>query len=102
MLADSFARLAQSKAETKDFAAAYAFVKKGLEIDSKNALLDSLKNEYQSEANIIELTKLFKTAFAGNKPAALFARPAATFSSVVRSALMRSANVFADALLNSA
>jgi len=62
MLADSFARLAQSKAETKDYAAAYAFVKKGLEIDSKNALLDSLKNEYQAEANIVELSELFKTA----------------------------------------
>ena len=62
MLADSYARLAQSKAETKDYTAAYAFVTKGLEIDPNNALLGTLKNEYQSEANIIELTELFKTA----------------------------------------
>jgi len=62
MLADAYARLAQSKAETKDYATAYAFVSKGLEIDSTNALLGSLRNEYQSEANIIELTKLFKSA----------------------------------------
>ncbi|MCG8378000.1 MAG: bifunctional serine/threonine-protein kinase/formylglycine-generating enzyme family protein, partial [Proteobacteria bacterium] len=62
MLGNSFARLAQSKAETKDFTAAYSFVSKGLEIDPKNALLGSLKNEYQAEANIIELSELFKTA----------------------------------------
>lgn len=62
MLANSYGRLAQSQAATKDYASAYAFVTKGLEIDSTNALLGSLKNEYQSEANIIELTKLFKTA----------------------------------------
>jgi serine/threonine protein kinase len=64
MLADSYARLAQSKAETKDYATAYSAVIKGLEIDPKNALLGSLKNEYQSEANIIELSELFKTAFS--------------------------------------
>ena len=63
MLADSYARLAQSKAATNDFATAYSFVTKGLEIDKNNALLGSLKNEYQSEANIIELSELFKTAF---------------------------------------
>jgi len=62
MLADSHARLAQKSAETKDYATAYAFVTKGLEIDSTNALLGTLKNEYQSEANIIELSSLFKTA----------------------------------------
>ncbi len=61
MLADSYARLAQSKADTKDFATAFSFVSKGLEIDPNNALLGSLKNAYQSEANIIELTELFKT-----------------------------------------
>lgn len=62
LLADSHARLAQKSAETKDYATAYAFVTKGLEIDSTNALLGTLKNEYQSEANIIELSSLFKTA----------------------------------------
>jgi serine/threonine protein kinase len=62
MLADSHARLAQKSAETKDYATAFAFVTKGLEIDSTNALLGTLKNEYQSEANITELTTLFKTA----------------------------------------
>jgi len=62
LLADSYGRLAQSKAETKDYATAYSFVAKGLEIDANNALLASLKNEYLSEANIIELSELFKTA----------------------------------------
>lgn len=62
MLGDSFARLASSKAETKDFTAAFSFVSKGLEIDPKNAELGALKDEYQAEANIIELTELFKTA----------------------------------------
>jgi serine/threonine protein kinase len=62
MLADSYARLAQKSAETKDYATAYAFVNKGLELDPTNSVLASLKNEYQSEANIIELTSLFKTA----------------------------------------
>jgi serine/threonine protein kinase len=62
MLADSYGRLAQSQAEANDYATAYSFVAKGLEIDPTNALLGSLKNEYQAEANIIELTELFKTA----------------------------------------
>ncbi len=62
MLANSFARLAQSKAETKDYASAFSFVQKGLEIDPQNALLGSLKDEYQSEANILELTRLFKSS----------------------------------------
>jgi len=62
MLADSFARLAQSKADTKDYATAFSFVTKGLEIDPNNVDLGTLKNEYQSEANIIELSELFKTA----------------------------------------
>ena len=62
MLADSFARLAQSKADTKDYATAFSFVTKGLEIDPSNVDLGTLKNEYQSEANIIELSELFKTA----------------------------------------
>lgn len=63
MLADSYARLAQRKAETNDYATAYSFITKGLEIDKNNALLDSLKGEYQSEANIAELSELFKTEF---------------------------------------
>ncbi len=64
MLGDSYARLAQSKAATNDYATAYAFVTKGLEVDKNNALLGSLKNEYQAEANIIELSKVFKTDFS--------------------------------------
>jgi len=62
MLADSHARLAQKSAAAKEYSTAYAFVTKGLEIDPTNALLGTLKNEYQAEANIIELTDLFKTA----------------------------------------
>lgn len=64
MLGNSYARLAQSKAETNDYATAYAFINKGLEVDKNNALLGSLKNEYQAEANIIELSQLFKTEFS--------------------------------------
>lgn len=60
MLADAYARLAQSKAETKDFATAFAFVQKGLEIDPNNGTLAELKNSYQAEANIAELTESFK------------------------------------------
>lgn len=62
LLADSHARLAQKSAETKDYTTAYAFVTKGLELDPTNSLLSTLKNEYQAEANIIELTDLFKSA----------------------------------------
>ncbi len=62
MLADSHARLAQKSAAAKEYSTAYAFVNKGLEIDPTNILLGTLKNEYQAEANIIELTELFKTA----------------------------------------
>ncbi len=64
MLAASYARLAQSKANTKDYSSAYSFVSRGLEIEPNNDLLNSLKNEYQAEANIIELNALFKTAFS--------------------------------------
>ncbi len=62
MLAESYGRLAQKSAATKDFATAFAFVSKGLEYDPTNLTLGNLKNEYQAEANIIELTDLFKTA----------------------------------------
>ena len=61
MLANAYARLGRNMAETKDYSNAYAFVAKGLEIDPNNIDLNDLKNEYQSEANIIELTDLFKT-----------------------------------------
>ncbi len=60
MLADAYARLAQSKAETKDFATAFAFVQKGLEVDPNNGTLADLKNSYQAEANISELTQSFQ------------------------------------------
>jgi serine/threonine protein kinase len=62
MLAEAYARLAKSKAETKDYSTAYSFVQKGLEIDPGNIDLDNLLTEYQAEANIIELTELFKTS----------------------------------------
>ncbi len=62
MLANSYARLAQKTADTKDYAAAYALVTKGLEVKRNDDLLEKLKTEYQSEANIIELMALFKTA----------------------------------------
>ena len=64
MLANAYARLAQSKAESKDFESAYAFVSKGLEVDPNNIELNDLNTIYQSEANIIELTELFKTAIS--------------------------------------
>lgn len=62
MLADAYARLAKSKAETKDYATALDFVTGGLNIDPGNIELIDLKTEYQAEANIIELSALFKTA----------------------------------------
>jgi len=62
MLADAYARLAKSKAETKDYATAFDFVSGGLKIDPGNIELNDLKTEYQAEANIIELTALFKTS----------------------------------------
>jgi serine/threonine protein kinase len=62
LLGVSLSRLAKRKAETKDFSDAYSFVIKGLEIDPSNVVLSALKNEYQAEANIIELSELFKTA----------------------------------------
>lgn len=64
MLSNAYARLGQSKAQTKDFASAVAFVTKGLEIDPNNINLNDLKNEYEAEGNIIELTQLFKTSIA--------------------------------------
>ncbi|MEM7027401.1 MAG: protein kinase, partial [Pseudomonadota bacterium] len=64
MMGDAYARLAQNQAESKDFVTAFSVVNKGLEIDPNNALLGSLKNAYQAEANIVELTELFKTEFS--------------------------------------
>ena len=62
MLAEAYARLAKSKAETKDYSTAFDFVTGGLKIDPGNIQLNDLKTEYQAEANILELTKLFKTS----------------------------------------
>ena len=62
MLAEAYARLAKSKAETKDYSSAFDFVTGGLKIDPGNFDLNDLKTEYQAEANIIELTALFKTS----------------------------------------
>lgn len=62
MLADAYARLAKSSAETKDYSSAFDFVTGGLKIDPGNIELSDLKTEYQAEANIIELTELFKTS----------------------------------------
>ena len=42
--------------------AAFSLVTKGLELDLTNEMLRSLKDEYQAEANISELTELFKTS----------------------------------------
>ncbi|MGB1799738.1 MAG: bifunctional serine/threonine-protein kinase/formylglycine-generating enzyme family protein [Gammaproteobacteria bacterium] len=61
MLADSYARIAQKTAATKDYKTAYSFVTKGLELDPTNVTLDVLQTEYQAEANIIELTELFES-----------------------------------------
>ena len=63
MMGDAYARLAQKQADSKDFVTAFSVVNKGLEIDANNSLLQSLKNAYQAEANIVELTQLFKTEF---------------------------------------
>ena len=63
LLADCYARLAQTNAEAKDYVSAFSLVTKGLELDLTNEMLRSLKDEYQAEANIIELTELFKTSF---------------------------------------
>ena len=62
LLADSYARLAQTNAEARDYVSAFSLVTKGLELDLTNEMLRSLKDEYQAEANIIELTELFKTS----------------------------------------
>ena len=64
LLADSYARLAQTNAENRDYIAAFSLVTKGLELDLTNEMLRSLKDEYQAEANIIELTELFKNSLS--------------------------------------
>ncbi len=64
MLANAYGRLAQSKAETKDFSTAYTFVTRGLEVDPSNIDLSDLKTRYQLELNINELTELFKTGIS--------------------------------------
>ena len=64
MLAAAYARLAKSKAETREFVAASTFIARGLEIDPGSIELNELKLVYASEANIVELSKLFNTALS--------------------------------------
>ena len=59
MMSGSYARLAKSRGEAKDFKSAFALAKRGVEIDPNNSTLQSLSNEYEAEANIIELIALF-------------------------------------------
>ncbi len=59
MMSASYTRLARSRGEARNFESGFALAQKGIEIDPNNSVLQDLSNEYEAEANIIELTQLF-------------------------------------------
>ncbi len=61
MLSSSYERLARSRFESKDYTNALKFADAGLKFNPLNASLRSSRGEYVVEANIIELSKLFRT-----------------------------------------
>jgi len=60
-LAESYYRLALNRAESGDTLNAYKLVAAGLELNPKNFDLQDLKQTYQVEVNIAELSDLFQT-----------------------------------------
>ncbi len=62
LLANSYARLSQRSAESKEFGTALKLAEAGLELAPRNPELRDLRNEYTIEVNLIELPQRFKQA----------------------------------------
>ncbi len=61
-LAESYARLAQSRSNSGDTENAYKLVQAGLALSARNPILLALQEEYRVEVNIAELGEVFKNA----------------------------------------
>jgi serine/threonine protein kinase len=61
-LADSYARLAQRRADNKDYKTALQLAEAGLKLAPGNKTLQGLRNDYRVNVNIAELSDTFKTA----------------------------------------
>ena len=61
-LADSYARLAQRRADDKDYKTAMQLAEAGLQLAPGNSILEGLRNDYRVNVNIAELSDTFKTA----------------------------------------
>ena len=62
LLANSYARLSQRRAESGEFSTALRLAEAGLELAKRNPELRDLRDEYRVEVNLVELPELFKTA----------------------------------------
>jgi hypothetical protein len=61
-LADSYARLAQRRADDKDYKTALQLAEAGLQLAPGNSVLQGLRNDYRVNVNIAELSETFKNA----------------------------------------
>ena len=61
-LADSYARLAQRRADNKDYKTALQLAEAGLQLAPGNTILQGLRNDYRVNVNIAELSDTFKNA----------------------------------------
>ena len=62
ILADSYARLAQRSADNGEYDNALKLAEAGLELNPRNAVLKGIRDEYRVQANITELSGVFKNA----------------------------------------
>ena len=62
LLANSYARLSQRRAESREFATALKLAEAGLELAPRNVELRELRDEYGVEVNLLELPQQFKNA----------------------------------------
>ncbi|MBI2969788.1 MAG: protein kinase [Gammaproteobacteria bacterium] len=62
VLAASYQRLAERRAEAGDYANALKLAQAGLDLAPRNAILQGIRNEYRVAVNITELTEVFRTA----------------------------------------
>ncbi len=62
LLSSSYENLAKSRFEAKDYVNALKFANEGLKFNPANSTLKTARSDYVVEANIIDLTRQFKTA----------------------------------------
>jgi len=62
LLSSSYASLAEGRFEAKDYVNALRFADEGMKYNPANSILKEARKDYVVEANIVDLTKQFKTA----------------------------------------